>query len=374
MSYIVVFVISTFFLYISEYCYKKENKIVAKLFACICILVLSVFAGFRDVSVGTDVEYYLVGHFNIAANFSGRFFDYLIYMTNVQEAEPLYVIIQYIGHQFFHSIHFVMFIISGITILFFYLGLQLKSREINIAFGWFLYCLLLFNLSLNILRQSCAITIIWYLVLAFSERKLTAVKYVLLVLLATGFHRTAFVVGPALTFLMFSFQSGKKGVSKVLALLVCLLPFSFRLISNVFMSIGGLPTKYLVYFRSMYVDQSSLMLNTLIYLLPTIVFSFLYFRKNRKEKRNLEFYLVIAIAEISCCIASNLFVSRLSYYFTVFFCFSVPYSARIVSKKNMGRIFYSAAMLFWFGIMWYINIVVFGYGQTYPYVIGRWFA
>ncbi len=372
MIYIVVFLISTFNIYLSEYYYRKGQKTEGKVFALLCIIILSVFAGIRDINVGTDVQYYLVGQFNRTALFPNNLFEYLLYMINVEEAEPLYAILQYVGYHLFHSIHFVMLILSLITNSFAYFGLKKMSKDIEITFGWMLYCLLLFNVSLNIVRQTCAIAIVWYLVVSFSQKNIKPLKYIVLLLVAAGFHRTALLIGPILTILMYSFQTGKKIMSSVAAWVICLFPFMFRILPGIFMSISGLPTKYLVYFSNMYTDQSSILLDAVVYLMPTIILAYLYFKKRRSEKQQLGFYLMLSISTVSCCIASNLFVNRLSYYFIIFFCYTVPYTSRIISKRNMGRLVYSIAMLFWFGIMWFINIVFFGYGQTYPYIVGDW--
>ena len=180
MIYIVVFLITTFNIYLSEYYYKKGQKTEGKVFALLCIIILSIFAGIRDTNVGTDVQYYLVGQFNRTALFPNNLFEYLLYMINVEEAEPLYAILQYVGHHLFHSIHFVMLIISLITNSFAYFGLKKMSEDIKITFGWMLYCLLLFNVSLNIVRQTCAIAIVWYLVVSFSQKNIKPLKYIVL--------------------------------------------------------------------------------------------------------------------------------------------------------------------------------------------------
>ncbi len=171
MIYIVFFIFTTFLIYLSENYYKRRKKHFGILFAIVAVLSLSIFAGMRDVTIGTDVRYYLVGHFENAGLYSGRFWDYMTYMVTFQESELLYVALQYIGKNFFDSINFVMFIIALITNTFIYLGLKITGKDISVPAGWLLYCLLFFNIFLNILRQSCAIAIVWFLTMAYSEKK-----------------------------------------------------------------------------------------------------------------------------------------------------------------------------------------------------------
>lgn len=371
MIYIVIFFITTGLITLSEYNYKRYKKNNGRFLAVIAVVLLSLFASLRDVSIGTDVQYYLVGHFDVAGAYSGRFLDYFNYMFITQESEPLYVVLQYIGKNIFNSIHFVMFVIAIITNVFIYLGLKLKSTEIKVSFGWFIYCLLFFNTSLNILRQSCAIAIVWYLIIAFSEKQITIKKYVMLLLIAFGFHRTALFVGIALTILMWGFQNNKILFTRIASIIVALFPLLFHFILPLLINFRFLPVKYMLYFSRLNSNQSSVFLDAFIYMLPTVLFTIIYFKKKKKEKRNLLFYLVSGITSICCALASNLLISRLSYYFVIFFCYSVPFSSRLINKKNYGRLKYSIVLSMWFGIMWYINIVVFNYGETYPYVFGK---
>ncbi len=192
-----------------------------------------------------------------------------------------------------------------------------------------------------------------------------------LLLIAFGFHRTALIIGLALLTLMWGFQNNKILFTKIVSVIVCIFPFLFRLFPGLILGLNYLPTKYHLYFNRLNIGQSSVFLDAIMYFLPTLIFVIIYFRKKRTEKHNLLFFMVAGITSISCSLASNLLVSRLSYYFIIFFCYSVPYTSRIINKKNHGRLIYLTAMTLWFGVMWYVNIVFFGYGDTYPYILGK---
>ena len=368
MAYIAAFVISSVLIDISEKEYRRKKKRASNALAIVTIIGIALFAGIRDVSVGTDVRYYLISHFNTVGLFEGKPLEYLTYMTTKQEAEPLYALIQYVGYHHFHNIHFVMFVIALIINGFVLLGLQEKRQDISVAFGWIIYCLIFFNTSLNIFRQSTAVAIVWYITNQYSENRIKPIRYIILLLIAAGFHRTAIVIGPMLLMLMWLCRN-KSAISKTLAVTPCFLPFIFRYASSIFQRLSFLPEKYLLYFNKLNAGQSSVFFDAIIYLLPTSLLLYMYVKKKSDDKGNILFYLIICICCVSCCMVSNLLLNRVSYYLIVFFCYSVPISSQIISKEKQGRLIYSTVIIFWFAVMWYINIVYFGYGETYPYLI-----
>lgn len=370
MIYIFIFSLTGLLIYQSEYYEKKHKKILSDLIAIAAVLTISTFAGLRDISVGTDVEYYLVKHFNWASMFKGRMWEYVVYLTTFEEVEPIYAFVQYIGYHIFHKVNFVLFILSFITHTFIYFGIKKKENEISVSFGWIIYCFIYFNTSLNIVRQSCAVAILFYIVMCYTQNERSVKKNFVLIIVAMGFHRsTIFVIG-ILLLLIWSYSGRNNILKRVLRGAICIFPFILRFFFATIANFSFLPLKYQVYFSELNLGQSSLLMDMIIYLMPTVVLVYLMYEHRGNNDKDIKLFMSMALISISCCVATNLLISRVSHYFVIFFCCSVPYTARIVSAKAYGRIVYCAVMIGWFAIMWYINIVSYGYGETYPYILG----
>lgn len=370
MIYFFMFFCSTLFVWRSEYLYKKKRKSISYIIIALMLVMLSVFAGIRDTSVGTDVEYYVVKHFNWVKMFAGHPFQYIGYMYSFEEVDPLYAMILYIGSHVFHSINFVLVVLSFITNFFAYMAIKSERNRVSVSTSWMIYCLLFFNTSLNILRQASAVAIVFYIMVLLVNKKITMKKFILFGLFAIFLHRSSIIMLIVLPILIYlTFRNKRKWLLNLMVALLCLIPFSFGVLSGIISKFSFLPVKYSVYFLSLNAEQSRLFLEAIIYSLPTFVLGILLLKKKKMDTA-IKFYFALALVSICECMATNLLISRLSYYLVIFFTISVPYSARVFSTKFRSRLMYNAIMILWFAVMWYVNIIGFGYGETYPYIIG----
>ena len=201
MIYIFIFAFSGVLLYLSEYLKKIGNKHLAECTAIMMLLFVSIFAGIRSVDVGTDVSYYVVKHFEWAKMYDKKFVDFVKYMYSYEEVDFLYAVIQYLGANFFGNLHIVLFILSFITNTFVYLAIKEENKKISVPIAWIFYCLLFFNTSLNIVRQSCAIAIVFYIAILYSSKKISLKKFLLFGIFAALFHRTAILAIVVILFL-----------------------------------------------------------------------------------------------------------------------------------------------------------------------------
>ena len=78
--------------------------------------------------------------------------------------------------------------------VFVYLFLKRYEGQISTGLGFFIYLLLFYNTSLNVVRQGIAIPIILYSFKFIDDRK--PVSYLLFVLIAGSFHISSIVVLP----------------------------------------------------------------------------------------------------------------------------------------------------------------------------------
>lgn len=173
MAYISIFLISTTLACCSEQLYRKNKRELGAIVAIIMVVSISIFAGARSTSVGTDTEYYLVNHFNWAQGYKNQFPEFLKYMYKYEEVDVLYIVLVYICSIGFGNVHVLMFALSLITNTFMYLALIQKREQISVSTGWFIYCFILYNTTLNIMRQSCAIAILTYSIVAYDQKKIS---------------------------------------------------------------------------------------------------------------------------------------------------------------------------------------------------------
>ena len=183
--YLVVFLITTFIVYLSERKWKQNKIKKAYIWGLIAVLILSVFAGIRNYDVGTDNYFYVLPGYTQAKRYMNAFSFYMHH--DIYQLEPLYLILSYAAAKFFRSPHFIMFVLSLITNLFVYLGIVNLRKNLSISFAWLTYCFVFFNISLNLMRQSVAVAIVFF-VFSYGEGKINWKKVTIFLLLASFIH------------------------------------------------------------------------------------------------------------------------------------------------------------------------------------------
>lgn len=368
MAYILMFSVSTALVCCSERLYKHANKNLGRAVAILMVLFVSIFAGIRSTGVGTDTEYYLVKHFNWAQQYKNHISQFINYMYKTEEVDYLYIILLYFCANCFRNIHVLMFALSLITNIFVYLALKQNRRQMSLAAGWLIYCFAFFNTTLNIVRQSCAIAIVFYLISAYNQNNISKRQLVYWSITAILFHRTAVLA--VLIFLAFSIFNSKKKYTYLLVTLtalICAFPILFEAMISFLKNLNLLPIRYRIYFDINNSEQSSVFLDAIVYMLPTMG---LIICTLKCHKNSIAMYISIGLICVVTYLKTNLLMNRLSYYFIIYFSVSAPVSARIMAKNIESRILYEWILIFGFALLWAINIIVFNYGQTYPYLMG----
>lgn len=224
--------------------------------------------------------------------------------------------------------------------------------------GLAIYYLSLFNPSLNLVRQSIAIAIIIF-----------GFKYVIVVICACLFHRTA-IIGLIILFLFYSFseeKSGKEFLNQnkklmVVTILLSLIIF-VSFIRNIALKIMGLSD-----FKQGYLTgKGSFVINQLILRLPILLFILIQW-KQVKNSQLKYLFLSILICDIFTSQLSSMsdFASRISLYFSAYYIYTIPYFINEESKtrKTILTIFIIGYFLFY----WYYSFVIMNYNQTVPYL------
>lgn len=367
MAYISIFLISTTLACCSEQLYRKNKRELGAIVAIIMVVSISIFAGARSTSVGTDTEYYLVNHFNWAQGYKNQFPEFLKYMYKYEEVDVLYIVLVYICSIGFGNVHVLMFALSLITNTFMYLALIQKREQISVSTGWFIYCFILYNTTLNIMRQSCAIAILTYSIVAYDQKKISNRKLIVLGIIATLLHRSA-PLAMLIILMLYLFNNNRKYKYLLILLtsLICAFPLFFEFLKFVISRLNFLPIRYMTYFVDDNAVQSGVLLDTIMYMPPTVG---LIICRLKCKKREMAKYISMGLICVAASLRSNMLMNRLNYYFIVFFSISIPLSIRVMTKKREGRLIYGGMILFCIVFLWIINIVMYNYGQTCPYTI-----
>ena len=181
--YLLCFTLSSVFTGCASY-FKKKNRLLFLIISIIAILFPCVLAGARDYSIGSDVLIYGNHIFNNSLSLS--FTEYM-----KTDAEFLYLILVYVCSHICPNLFFQYFIIEAIIFVPIYITLQ---RDESCRYAWLgiaVYFLVLFPYSLNLLRQSIAVSIVLYSLHFVLNHKLK--WFILSVFIAVMFHKTAII-------------------------------------------------------------------------------------------------------------------------------------------------------------------------------------
>ncbi|MEY0727003.1 EpsG family protein [Providencia rettgeri] len=175
--YYFLFCVIPIFSVISYACnYKASNKI-----SIFILLIISVIIGYRESHIGTDTENYIEFYINTPNNLS---YDYLF-----NNGSPLFQIILFIFKKFDISTSIVLFFISSIFNVFFYLTLNKLNKISPSYFLIFITSLTYLLLSLNIIRQGLAV--ITFTLFVFSNSINPRKENYIFLVLSILFHPSA---------------------------------------------------------------------------------------------------------------------------------------------------------------------------------------
>jgi hypothetical protein len=377
--YILFFLISCLFFWLSEKC---KNRIARNLLAIIAILIPCILAGLRSDTIGTDVKVYVEPMYN-AAKESHNLTDYMNqrwfviwrYMY-VNKFEIGFSFMIYFIQKFGGSLSIVLFFIQLLIIAPIYIGLKKINKPYPICFCMLVFFLLFYNTSLNMMRQWIAMAILFmafsYLILG--ERKI----YYILTLVACLFHTSA-VMGFVISFIYryctktresFRISNFKlyQGLAPIKIFVYgCIALLSLSIIALILDRIGL--SKYSGYIKG---DNGLYLLpNQILIRLPIIILFLIRWKKILKEDKLAPFYGSMFVLDLltSQLMSINAYAFRIGSFFTEYNILS--YSALIYAgnrkfKTNRYMTFlYVVGYLVYYWIFYY---VVTGNHATFPYV------
>lgn len=318
MSYYVVNLLILIIIYlICCACIKnKERK--QKVFFFVAFIQLFLFLGLRRIDVGVDLQNYIpflnrVMNFNYEELFTVGF-------------EPGYNVYCRILMEIFDNEQIFLIFTAGITLL--GAGYFIYKNSKNYFFSIFIYVTFQFYIFLfSGLRQSIAISILLLSTKFIKERKL--IKFIILVLLAGIFHKSAFIFLPAY------FIAYKKITIKYLATVVGIGIILFILRNYVMIFV----TQYLyTNYDSLNNQGSGYGMLLLLIVLFTAVF---YFKDNalKSDRNNIIWYnygIIAILIQMLASVEGN--VARLTMYYSISMVVLIPNVLEAIKPKEISYV------------------------------------
>ncbi len=180
--YLLVFVIVEILAII---CNKVEKNKNTKIFAFMIIMILSIFAGVRDLTIGTDVNVYGANWFQIACDCQS-FEDYI---SLINTTDIGYLFINYIVSRFTTNVNVFLFIIQLICNSLVIITLYKYRERCPFWLSLLTYLSIFYCRTFNILRQSIALSILFYSIKYLYKNK--NLKYLIAIIISSLFHYTA---------------------------------------------------------------------------------------------------------------------------------------------------------------------------------------
>lgn len=364
MTYFLTFLTSTLSCQIANRCYKNDKIKKFLLWSMICLAIPSTIAGVRSSVVGYDVELYLNRVFELASHRSS-ILSYLIEITALfpNIGMGFSTIIYVIAH-IFKDVHWAYFFINLIPFLFIYIAIYRNKNIQNRGFVWFVILLLLYNVSLNLMRQMIAVSIVYFAQEYVKKKQLG--KYIVTIIIASLFHDTAIVF--ITIFFVYWFIHNKASYVRMLASIALMFGviFSYSSILNILVRIGVLDSRFItVYSKGFHfggiISHYMLFSTIFIFLINVLLNSI-------REDPVINFYTVLVIINLfSFMIGSATSEAyRIGYYFLIFLPEIFDYATRKFEIKLQGSLkLVIAGYSIYF---WYILIIVNKFAATVPYV------
>lgn len=387
LPYYLTFLISVLSCYVGETWLVKEQTVrspqkhrgtlyVKKsyVFLCISVLSVSLLAGMRGYSVGTDIHSYVLSLF-----FGAKRFDSIIaYIKAVTHIEPLYLALTYISAQFSKEPHLLLFLTGLITYSFMMVFLTKMRKQVPLTMAWLGFLCLLYGDTYNAMRQAIAIGIgmMGFYYGTINKKK----TFVIFTFIALLFHNTAFIFfGIYLVYCVL--QKFDKLWTKVAILMTSvLIVVGFNEILQALINIGILNAK----FERYYIDEvSAFSMNAILIRIPFLLLAIVESKRFQsgtnsisgimafEKKGEGDFYIMMLIMEMFTILLSVFLPSlyRISLYFIPFRFISYARIVGVQKKKN--KIAMEFLLIIYFLIVFIYQNQIKGNNEIYPYIF--WF-
>lgn len=346
-----------------------------------------VLAGAREYTVGTDIATY--GNYVFQAAVNARRLP--AFLRSRRDIDLLYKALAFVVSRFTNNAHWFYFVTALIICGLIMCGLFYYGRWCSVTLGWTCFLFLFYGDTLNVMRQSLALAVVFAVFPLFIEKRyfLYGVGSIIGIL----FHTTGIIalLFPVIYLFMKKIPPRWLQFFVVIAFMVVILFYSPLLRTVLQMNL--LPAKF-----SRYLAKGlAFALNPTILRLPFLVPILLYYdrfcgferlpgidvnaglpenREEREKTQTLGMFVVAALLMEICTVQLRSVTPalyRISYYFGFFRFIAYPRLVGILRRDN--RIIAAAVLIAYLTVLWYYQNVIQGNNQIMPYIYSpEWFA
>lgn len=357
--------VASLYLYLSVFCLSsalfgygvyRKNKVMKWAGIIPPLLLASLRYG-----VGTDYGTYelLFNQFS-----RGSLADYL---QDSSSAEPGFYILVQISNFLTGDSAPMFAIAAALSLIFFYLGLNRYNIK-HPALVYFLYLMVLFPMTLNLVRQGIAVSIVFYALSFFIERDFK--KYLVFMIIAGLFHMSAFILLPVY-FLNRLTKTKYENVyltflPKLATVAGCILIF-IPFFSSLVMQMPAF-SKY-----GMYTVNAGEGANyTLLLQIAILISGIILIRRLINDSNRKLYTTIIIFATLEVVFGtigySSTFIKRIGLYFSIFGFMLLAESTGVL--KNWGGKVLSSCFVIGYGIVYFmIAYCILGQSDLFPYTL-----
>jgi hypothetical protein len=296
------------------------------------------------LNVGTDYSTYRYVYLEINGGLS--FLDVIHH-----HHEIAFILLCFIAKYAFNSFAFLCFSVSFIFVFFGIKALDNFFKEHKTAcLALFIFYVVLFNLSLNIMRQAMAITIILYSLKFLLSKKW--LKFVMMIAIASFFHKSAFVC--TLFAPLYLLVKNVKTEKKIFLLMT---------VGTIGLTIMALISHYFNIF------EVSLNFKFLLYVMPILILILMIIyllKRQKKEITNQDYFLInLTFLQIPAQIIGMFFwqIDRLIFYMSISQILLIPSLLARLDKKK----FFVIVIILWYIFYYFVMTYIMNSHDVLPY-------
>lgn len=369
MAYFSIFIVSSCLVCLAELSLRKRFLIPITI--CLLIfaaVILSIFGAIRADSVGTDTATYN-RYFMVAVN-ATNFHTFHYDFKHIDQSEFGFTVLNYAISRFTSDPHVFEFVCGLLVNTNICHALFLMRKKISITLGWLTFCFMFYGTSMDVLRQSIAMSFV-LLAVAYVFNNMNW-RALLMILIAVSLHTSA-LIAVLILIVGFVFQRVRSTRGKVIIYIsviavTCILPILIQLISV----LGLYTEKYNSYLAQS--GQFSLLATIAVRLPMLLMVIWSYFMCHKTLGRMTSWIYTLLIQEflmIPLYLISPV-VGRLMLYFGIIKVIGYPLALRNsgIKLKIIRLLIYLVYILMIIGIF-YNQIIINNNGEVYPYVINN---
>lgn len=364
LIYLLVFLIVEILAVLS--CKKESSKkFKIAIYPALIVIILSIFGGLRDLTIGTDVLVYGSNWFEIATNFSSL----SSYINYIDSSDVGYLFINYVVSRFTSDVNMFLIVLqiicNGLVVATLY-----KYRDkVPFWLSLLVYLCVFYCRTFNILRQAIALSLVFYAIRFLDENR--PIRFIITVLIASTFHFTAIVSLIIILFRKICELSPrfKTMFVVIIVIITFIIVFFIKDMISILYSLGIVNLRIYNYLYDFATSQFSV---TVIELVFKVLMLALVLLQNKKMRDNFKLNNLLVLCAIVDFVIYQIrsvimYSDRLSFYFGYFLMLIFPQAAVSLKAKGRDKLVLNCLFAVFLLGYWYYKFVYSGSCEVYPY-------